>query len=77
MLDSDEDHTLNIVPYPYMGFYQRACQKNFLTQAKSPDEKVNIGVMFKLIQLHFIVLMQMKLILTFSLKCIKVFIKFA
>ena len=56
MLSSEEDHALDLLPYPYKGLDWRACENMFCTQAEPPNERGNIGIMLKLIQFHFIVL---------------------
>ena len=49
MIASDEDHALDLLPYPYIGLDWRACPNIFFTQDKPPNERGNISVMFKLV----------------------------
>ena len=65
MLASEDNHALGLIPYPYADIDWRGCPKIFFTSYEPPDERGNINVMFKLLQLHFIVcvLMQLKYVI--------------
>ena len=52
MLAREDDHALDMVPYPYVGMDWRGCPEIFFTPDEPPHERGNINVMFKL--LHFI-----------------------
>ena len=57
LLVSEEDHTLDLVPYRYAGLDWRGCHNIFFTQNQPLDDRVDINIMFKLLQLHFIILL--------------------
>ena len=54
MLASEDEHALDMVPYPYVGMDWRGWTEIYFTLDEPPDEICNINVMFKLLQLHFI-----------------------
>ena len=49
VLANDEDHTLYLVPYLYMGLDWRDIHNIFFTLYEPPDDRGNISVMIKLI----------------------------
>ena len=57
LLANKDDHTLELVSYPYVGLDWRGCPNLFFTQDELPYERGNINIMFKLTELHFIILL--------------------
>ena len=49
MLDIEDDHALEIVPYPYVSLRWRGCPKILFTLDEPSAERGNINVMFKLL----------------------------
>ena len=49
MLASQDDHALDMVPYPYASMDWRACPKIFFMADEPPDDRGNINVMFELL----------------------------
>ena len=57
MLACEEYHALDFTQYPYVGLDQTTCSNIFFAQSEPLYDRCNISVMFKLIQFHFIVLL--------------------
>ena len=56
LLASGDDNSFFLVPCPYAGLDWRGCTNILFRQDESMDDRGNISVLFKLIQFHFIVL---------------------
>ena len=49
MLASEDDHALDMVPYPYVAMDWRGCLEIFFTPHEPPNERCNINVMINLL----------------------------
>lgn len=56
LLTSEDDHAFVALNFPYVGIDWRQCPNILFTAAEPLNDKGNINVLFKLIQFHFIVL---------------------
>lgn len=56
LLASEFDHVFILLLFPYVGIDQKQCPNIVFTLVMPPDDIGNISVSFKLIQFHFIVL---------------------
>ena len=48
MLANEDDHALDMLPYPYVNLNLRGFPNTFFTLDEPPNERGNINVMFKL-----------------------------